>query len=215
MCFLIYVANLAYFFLVETLNQSLITMNRRDAMRLMTATIGSALASSVLAETAMRYPDSLWQTPPEGYNTEEMALLAAIADTIIPTTVNSPGAATAGVQNVIPIMLRDCYSESEQKVFAAGLVDLEKRAQASFKCSFVACWAEQRTELLQALEQAFIAQRGKPDSPPNFFKIAKDLTLVGYFTSEIGATQALRHVLNPGRSDADIPYTKGEKSWSM
>ena len=189
-------------------------MNRRDAMRLMSATIGSALATSVLAETAMRYPDSFWQQLPVGYTAAQIDLIAAIADTIIPPT-STPGAAEAGVQNVIPIMLRDCYSEADQKVFADGLVDLDKRARVMYYQIFASCSTEQRTELLKLLEQDYIAERSQANPPPNFFKIAKDLTIVGYFTSEIGATQALRHLLTPGRSEQDIAYTKGEKAWSM
>ena len=42
----------------------------------------------------------------------------------------------------------------------------------------------------------------------------KELALLGYFTSEIGATQALRYTETPGRYDPCIPYTPGEKAWA-
>ena len=42
----------------------------------------------------------------------------------------------------------------------------------------------------------------------------KELSLLGYFTSEIGATQALRYVESPGRYDPCIPYKPGEKEWA-
>jgi hypothetical protein len=42
----------------------------------------------------------------------------------------------------------------------------------------------------------------------------KQLTLLGYFTSEIGATQTLRYVAVPGKYEGCIPYKKGDKAWA-
>jgi glucoside 3-dehydrogenase (cytochrome c) hitch-hiker subunit len=51
--------------------------------------------------------------------------------------------------------------------------------------------------------------------PPNrYFRMMKELALLGYFTSEIGMTQAQRYIEAPGRYDPCIPYTAGEKSWA-
>ena len=50
--------------------------------------------------------------------------------------------------------------------------------------------------------------------PTHYFRMMKELALLGYFTSEIGATQALRYVEAPGRYDPCVPYTPGEKQWA-
>jgi len=52
------------------------------------------------------------------------------------------------------------------------------------------------------------------DKPAHYFRMMKELALLGYFTSEIGATQALRYVESPGRFDPCVPYTGGEKAWA-
>lgn len=52
------------------------------------------------------------------------------------------------------------------------------------------------------------------DAPPHYFRMMKELALLGYFTSEIGYTQAMRYVEAPGRFDPCLPYTEGEKSWA-
>jgi hypothetical protein len=52
------------------------------------------------------------------------------------------------------------------------------------------------------------------DTPAHYFRMMKELALLGYFTSEIGATQAQRYVESPGRFDPCAPYTPGEKSWA-
>jgi hypothetical protein len=42
----------------------------------------------------------------------------------------------------------------------------------------------------------------------------KELTLLGFFTSEVGATQALRYLPVPGKYDGNVPYKKGDKAWA-
>ena len=52
------------------------------------------------------------------------------------------------------------------------------------------------------------------DAPPHYFRMMKELALLGYFTSEIGYTQAMRYVESPGRFDPCVPYAAGEKAWA-
>jgi hypothetical protein len=52
------------------------------------------------------------------------------------------------------------------------------------------------------------------DTPAHYFRMMKELALLGYFTSEIGCTQAQRYVESPGRYDPCLPYTPGEKAWA-
>jgi len=52
------------------------------------------------------------------------------------------------------------------------------------------------------------------DSPAHYFRMMKELAMLGYFTSEVGMTKALRYVETPGRFDPCVPYTPGEKSWA-
>jgi hypothetical protein len=50
--------------------------------------------------------------------------------------------------------------------------------------------------------------------PPHYFRMMKELSMLGYFTSEIGYTKAMRYVETPGRYDGCAPYTAGETSWA-
>ena len=52
------------------------------------------------------------------------------------------------------------------------------------------------------------------DAPTHYFRMVKELTLLGYFTSEIGYTKAMRYVESPGRFDPCVPYTPGERIWA-
>jgi hypothetical protein len=42
----------------------------------------------------------------------------------------------------------------------------------------------------------------------------KELALLGYFTSEIGYTRAMRYIETPGRYDPCAPHKPGDKSWA-
>jgi len=55
---------------------------------------------------------------------------------------------------------------------------------------------------------------GTANQPAHYFRMMKELALLGYFTSELGCTQALRYVESPGRFDPCIPYTGGEPAWA-
>lgn len=52
------------------------------------------------------------------------------------------------------------------------------------------------------------------DSPPHYFRMMKELTLLGYFTSEIGMTKAQRYAETPGKYDPCVPYKPGDKAWA-
>ena len=52
------------------------------------------------------------------------------------------------------------------------------------------------------------------ENPNYYFTMMKELTLLGYFTSEIGCTEARRYVETPGKFEGCVPYTKGDKAWA-
>ncbi len=52
------------------------------------------------------------------------------------------------------------------------------------------------------------------DAPAHYFRMMKELTLLGYFTSEIGYTQAMRYAETPGRYDPCIEHAPGERIWA-
>lgn len=52
------------------------------------------------------------------------------------------------------------------------------------------------------------------EPPAHYFRMMKELALLGYFTSEIGCTQAQRYVESPGRFDPCVPHRPGERTWA-
>ncbi len=192
-----------------------------------------ALADTLEASAARRALTS----KPVFFTADQDATVAELADTIIPTT-GTPGAKAAKVNEIIDVLLKDCYKQDDQKRFLEGLTQTNKLSQDAYGKAFVQLDPTQRIEIVRKLEaqakqqladmkasQASTQSAGaqadaqmpgaqqKRYTP--FFTILKDLTLTGYFTSEIGCTQALEYVAVPGRYDGCVPLKPGQKAWAI
>lgn len=189
-------------------------MNRREALARVAWIMGGAVigANLFLEGCTRRAANGVEDL----FEPDAMDFLGDVADTILPPT-SSPGAKAAGVGEFIPVMVRDCYTPEDQKVFLDGLNQLEKAANDRFGRNFQELSAEERTELLIAIDNEAKAYQGKKteEDPNHYFHLFKQLTLLGYFTSELGATKALRYVQIPGRYDGDYPYKKGDRAWAI
>ena len=53
-----------------------------------------------------------------------------------------------------------------------------------------------------------------PDEPAHYFRMMKELALLGFFTSEVGCTKALRYIESPGRYDPCAPLAPGDRAWA-
>jgi hypothetical protein len=150
------------------------------------------------------------------FNTDHVAFMDEVAETILPTT-STPGAKAAKVGDFMAVMVRDCYEPADQDIFLKGLDKIDDAANKKFSKKFMDLDATQRTALLTDLdkEQQEYSKTKKPKDPNHYFRMMKELTLLGYFTSEVGCTKALRYVPVPGRYDGCIPYKKGDKAWAL
>ncbi len=112
----------------------------------------------------------------------------------------------------------DFMSATPQQRLA--LLETLDREQKTYTDARDAARREQRPSAEEHLpDQRQEAAPGTPttitaDAPAHYFRMMKELALLGYFTSEIGYTQAQRYVESPGRFDPCVPYTPGEKAWA-
>ncbi|MEO7311551.1 MAG: gluconate 2-dehydrogenase subunit 3 family protein [Chitinophagaceae bacterium] len=145
----------------------------------------------------------------------QIDLMDEIAETILPKT-KTPGAKEAKVGAFMSIMVIDCYTEKDQKVFMDGLETINKLSKDKNNAEFMKATPEQRLALLVALdkEQKEYQKTKKNDEPSHYFRMMKELTLTGFFTSKEGAEQALRYVAVPGRYDGSYPYKKGDRAFA-
>jgi len=189
-------------------------MNRREALTRVALIMGGTVISGSLFLEGCKPADKKYGTE-EKFTPDDVAYLDEVAETIIPTT-NTPGAKAAKVGAFMTVMVNDCYDEKDQKVFKEGMGKLNAASKKKFDNGFLEITPAQRTELLSELdkEQAAFATSKKKDESQHYFFMMKELTLIGYFTSEVGATQALRYLPVPGRYDGNMAYKKGDRAWA-
>ena len=206
-------------------------MNRRDAISRVALIMGGAvIGAEFFISGCKSTPDKVEDL----FNADHVAFLNEVADTILPTT-SSPGAKAANVGQFMAVMVRDCYTPADQKTFLDGLSKLNDASKKQFNGKFLDLTPKQRTDVLVALDKEqkeyttkqykeieadMLKHKGDahynaPEIPNHYFRMIKELTLLGYFTSEVGATKALRYVEIPGRYDGCMPYKKGDKAWAL
>ncbi|TLV03643.1 gluconate 2-dehydrogenase subunit 3 family protein [Dyadobacter luticola] len=176
-------------------------MNRREAVQRITFLLGGTLSAPLMAGVM---GEKLNFGPSLEISDSQEALLADVADVIIPTTT-TPGAKAAGAEKFITRVLRDCYAMEDQKKFYDGLGRVDALSKEAYSKSFSALDNTQKIEIIKKTTES--------DKP--FFLQMKGLAVTGYFTSEIGATQALDYLPIPGRFDGSWPMPKGQKSWAL
>jgi hypothetical protein len=187
-------------------------LTRREAIRRVSALLGGA---ALIGQSAWLAGCTAPRASANLLTDSDVALLDEVADTILPDT-KTPGAKAAGVGAFIAVMVRDTYEPSEQRLFADGLATLEDESRSQNGGGFMASSPAQRVALLERLDREAIEYMRRPgsDGRPHYFRLIKELTLLGYFTSEIGCTMAQRYAEVPGRFDPCVTYTAGDKAWA-
>jgi hypothetical protein len=186
-------------------------MNRRDAIARLALIMGGAIVGSESFLRGSPLPGK--QTAP-GFSADELALMDEIGDTIIPATA-TPGAKAVQIGAFMAMMVNDCYDDENHAFFKAGLGQLDDACRKQYGKSFRQSSPQERTTLLNSLDAEGRKQsaRKTKNAPAHYFQLMKELTILGYFTSEIGASQALRYVEVPGSFNGNVPYKKGDRAW--
>ncbi|TXI31598.1 MAG: gluconate 2-dehydrogenase subunit 3 family protein [Niabella sp.] len=226
-------------------------MNRKQAVRRVALLMGGAdLGAEMFIQSGCKLSpktESGKETAEvlsDIFTKDEIAYLDEVAETILPKTT-TPGAKDAKVGEFMNVMVRDCYTPEDQKIFKEGISKIESLSKEKYKAGFMEMQPQQRLALITELDkeakaytetdeykkekEALDREENKKDSieqskfnfgyskvrmPRHYFSMIKELTLLGFFTSEVGATQALRYSAVPGKYDPCMPYKKGDKAWA-
>jgi gluconate 2-dehydrogenase gamma chain len=194
-------------------------MDRREALRKTALLMGAAVSASALTGILQgcKATPELTYTP-QFFTEDQARIITEVAEIIIPKT-DTPGAKDTGVPGFIDLMLKDCYKKEDQDRFIAGLTALDEEAKKAYGDSFIYCKPEQQVELVTKVHADALTQE-KENKETNrqrpFILMAKELTLLGFFTSEVGATQVLQYVAVPGSYKGCIPLAEAGngKTWA-
>lgn len=190
-------------------------VSRRDVLAALLA--GTAIAAtwtSSSAAAALQKAGAA-STTRAALSADEMAVLSAAAQVIVPTT-DTPGAVEAGVPQFVGALVTGWMNDDEAALFRAGLAGLDASARQTHQRGYAACTPEQGAELLQALRAAspyggrtFSLTDRILDPKAPFYLRLRDLVVLGYFTSEAGSNQELRYMPVPGKFESNVDI----KTW--
>ncbi|MFQ5572054.1 MAG: gluconate 2-dehydrogenase subunit 3 family protein [Rhodothermales bacterium] len=195
-------------------------MDRREALRRISLLMGGTLSVSTVAGIlggCKAGPAGIPFTP-QTFTPDQNELVITLTELIIPET-DTPGAKAARVNEFIDLMITEWYSAEERDRFLAGVAEVDRRAQEAYGNAFIDATPEEQTALLAAMEEEAIdwaeavaaGTTGAQDPP--FFNMIKELTLSGYYTSEIGASVELRD-MPFGTYDGAVPFEEIGRAWS-
>jgi hypothetical protein len=202
-------------------------MNRRDAIKKVTILIGGTLSAPTLMAMS-RWEQNIARNTEGGilFNLTEMQrkIVAEVAEMIIPKT-DTVGAKDVGVPAFIEMMLKDCYLQPEHLSFIEGVTALEQS-------KFLEMNASNRTETLKKLEvdtkimmkarEVKQTKMGDNDDKEDmkatpkglpFWRLVKELTLIGYFTSEGGIKASFEYVQIPSKLEV-IKLKPNQKAYA-
>lgn len=190
-------------------------MDRRTALSRVALLLGGTIVGAEFFLTGCKPSDKELGTTLK-FSQYDIDFLNEVAETIIPAT-DTPGAKEAKAGEFMNVFVNDCYDQKNQQIFLEGMKKINEVSKQKYKENFMSLSPEQRKELLTELdkERKEYTSKKKSEDPTHYFTLIKQLTLLGYFSSEVGATKALRYVAIPGRYEGCIPYKKGDKAWAI
>ena len=188
-------------------------MDRREALKRTAWIMGGAVSAPAILgilKGCTAKPTLNWK--PVFLTAEQGTLVSELAEIIIPKT-DTPGAKDVGVAGFIDQMVNECYSKEDQDKFLNGLKAFDEEAKKEHGDIFSDLDAEQQVAFVKKIHDAAVNEKG--DDRP-FILTLKELTMLGFFTSEVGATQVLQYNPVPGSYNGCVPLNEAGngKTWA-
>jgi hypothetical protein len=201
------------------------SIDRREAVRRIGLVVGATLSAPTVAGLlAGCEPPRVGTFRPRALDGALLRRVETIAELIIPET-DTPGAAAARVPEFIDTMLSDFYSEAERAQFLSELERVDSVSTSIVGTRFEDGSSDEQILVVAALDaeafpdaaqhpeaEAAVEARVQAGDPP-FMRTMKELTVAGYYTSEIGQTVELRPVPF-GPYQADVPFEEVGRTWA-
>lgn len=193
-------------------------MDRREALRRTALLMGGAVSAPAIMgilKGCKAKPTVDWK--PEFLSQDQASIVSQVSEIIIPRT-DTPGAIDTGVPSFIDQMVNEVYTPEDQKWFTDGLTAFNEAARKEHGEDFADLDAEDQTAFVTKIHNAAIEAEKTTDPAPKrpFILMMKEMTLLGFFTSEPGATEVLQYVAVPGAYKGCIPLSEAGngKTWA-
>lgn len=187
-------------------------MERREAIKRTAALLGGAVFAPTLLGVINGCTPKGGSWTPSLFNPVQAAMTQALSETILPKT-DTPGALDAGVPGFIETMVAEFYSGQQRELFLNGLDSFAEKCIHDTGSSFTELSPEEKLRYTSAINRE--AVRSEHREGPPFFLMFKELVLIGFFTSEEGATQVLRYLPVPGYYEGCVPFKEIGRAWAI
>ena len=194
-------------------------VDRRQFLQHAAVVLGGALSTSCMDAVLQHDPASPLTTSRSVLTTKQELSVDAVVERILPAT-DTPGANDVGVTDFVDFMLAEGYRESQVALFMTGLERLDAMSIAKGSPSFVDLTPEEQDAILKEIEAEELAANPNPfaalfnaGQDRAFFALAKELTSVGYFTSEDVVKNQFTFSHAAGYFDPCAELKPGDKPW--
>jgi len=182
-------------------------MERRDILKASALFLGYSLVGGTsIAVLNGCKADTSDGWKPSFFTNDEIAMLAEVAERIIPKT-DTPGAKDALVHRYMDEAVSFNFDQEEKDMMRAGIATFDTIADSKYKKKFVDLSATEMDSVIQQTADEAKAAKAKGSQDPQLFTEIKSMVAAGYFTSEVGATQALIYDPVPGPYQGCIPMS--------
>jgi hypothetical protein len=198
------------------------TMNRREALKRVAWLMGGTVSASAILAIQKGYSATTSAgSKPSILSAPQMDIVSTVAEIMIPRT-DTPGAVDVGVPGFIDLMLKDVYTQKDRDRYLAGLAEFDAAVQSEHGKKFVALQSAQQVALVRKFHDAAVVEERRIHGAHAhlqrpFILLTKELTLLGFFTSQAGATKVLQFVAVPGSYHACVPVEQAGngKTWAV
>jgi hypothetical protein len=189
-------------------------MDRREALKRTALLMGGAVSAPAILgilKGCTAKPSLDWK--PVFLSADQGLLVSQVSEIIIPKT-DTPGAKDVGVPGFIDQMVGECFSKEDQDNFISALKSFDDEAKKEYGDPFTELDADDQTAFVKKVHDAAIKSEDTSKRP--FILTLKELTMLGFFTSEPGATQVLQYNPVPGAYKGCVPLNEAGngKTWA-
>jgi hypothetical protein len=191
-------------------------LDRRQLLQRLSLLMGAALSAPVASGLLAGCRPRPAGAPGRVLDHDRLRTAGQLAERILPRT-DTPGALDAGVDRFLDAMLAEYVPPGDRERYLAGLDRLERRARERWGAGFADCALAEQDALVAELDRAVFGDESPAaeldEADRRFYRLHKELTVAGYYTSELGQTRELR-LMPLGEYRADEPIGPDARSWA-
>lgn len=199
-------------------------ITRRELLKKVSLYMGGSLTASTIVaalsgcgeDGSVAPARALLSWKPGVFSPAQAALVSDLAETIIPRT-DTPGAKDVGVPQLIDSIVAEVFTSEQREEYLAGLTKFAIRVQNHYGTPFSTLDDSKKNSFVTKLNAASLDKDGEDPYYNNekaFYRTTKELTLLGFFRSEVGATQVLQYSPVPGEYKGCVPLRDVGKTWA-